>query len=333
MSIVIKSRPARRLALLAALALLASLSLPASSFAQATRTWVSGVGDDANPCSRVAPCKTFAGAISKTAAGGEIDALDPGGYGALTITKAITIDGGGGQVASILVSGTPGITVAAQPFDRVIIRNMRFDGLMGGTSTPGTNGIRIVSGYSTRIENSTIFGFGQSGVDFEANNSPQPKLIISNTTISANSNGVTAIPGGGTGEHMTIENSHIDDNNNCGLVVGGGCGVTSGSGTPTLANTVNTTFNGNASVGIESVGNSAVVIAKDAVFDNGTGLYHPGGGQIVSFGDNYVGSNGSDGTSTASVAARARDLGRIWRGLVARVREHKFVVQRRGHRH
>jgi hypothetical protein len=75
----------------------------AMMFGQATRTWVSGVGDDANPCSRTAPCKTFAGAISKTAAGGEIDALDPGGFGALTITKSITLDGGGGQVASILV--------------------------------------------------------------------------------------------------------------------------------------------------------------------------------------------------------------------------------------
>src|SRR5438874_4894148 len=79
--------------------------------AQATRTWVSGVGDDANPCSRTAPCKTFAGAISKTAAGGEIDALDPAGYGGVTITKAITIDGGGGQVASILGSGTNGVNV------------------------------------------------------------------------------------------------------------------------------------------------------------------------------------------------------------------------------
>ena len=60
--------------------------------AQATRTWVSGVGDDANPCSRTAPCKTFAGAISKTAAGGEINCLDPGGFGAVTITKSMTID-------------------------------------------------------------------------------------------------------------------------------------------------------------------------------------------------------------------------------------------------
>src|SRR5262244_3440938 len=99
--------------------------------AQASRTWVSGVGDDVNPCSRTAPCKTFAGAISKTAAGGEIDALDPGGFGALTITKAITIDGGGGQVASVLVSGTNGIVVQAGSSDVVIIKNIRFQGLLG----------------------------------------------------------------------------------------------------------------------------------------------------------------------------------------------------------
>src|SRR5215470_5245460 len=111
--------------------------------AQATRTWVSGVGDDANPCSRTAPCKTFAGAISKTAPGGEIDALDPGGFGALTITKSITIDGGGGQVASVLVAGTNGIVVAtASPSDVVIIRNLRFDGVLGGgNGNAGLSGI------------------------------------------------------------------------------------------------------------------------------------------------------------------------------------------------
>src|SRR5579884_2720276 len=98
-------------------------------FGQASRTWVSGVGDDANPCSRTAPCKTFAGAISKTASGGEIDALDPGGYGAVTITKSITIDGGGGQVASVLVAGTNGIVIAAGASDVVTLRNLRLEGL------------------------------------------------------------------------------------------------------------------------------------------------------------------------------------------------------------
>src|SRR5215471_5336436 len=113
--------------------------------AQASRTWVSGVGDDANPCSRTAPCKTFAGAISKTAPGGEIDALDPGGFGALTITKAITLDGGGGQVASVLVAGTNGIVVVAGANDVVIIRNLRINGI-SGSGNGGLNGIRFLSG-------------------------------------------------------------------------------------------------------------------------------------------------------------------------------------------
>ncbi len=85
-------------------------SCVSSAQAQATRTWVSGVGDDANPCSRTAPCKTFAGAISKTADGGEINVLDAGGFGAVTITKSITIDGGG-SFASILASGTSGVII------------------------------------------------------------------------------------------------------------------------------------------------------------------------------------------------------------------------------
>jgi len=118
--------------------------------AQATRTWVSGVGDDANPCSRTAPCKTWAGAISKTAASGEIDALDPGGFGAVTITKAITLDGGAG-LASILVSGTNGINVSAGPNDVVRIRNLSMNGILGGTG-PGLSGIRFNTGAALHIE-------------------------------------------------------------------------------------------------------------------------------------------------------------------------------------
>src|SRR5207344_3414848 len=104
--------------------------------AQATRTWVSGVGDDANPCSRTAPCKTFAGAISKTAPGGEISVLDPGGFGGVTITKSITLNGDG-TLASILVAGAgvSGIVVNAQPNDVVIIRNLSILG--SGTASWG----------------------------------------------------------------------------------------------------------------------------------------------------------------------------------------------------
>src|SRR5437764_8479960 len=149
--------------------------------AQATRTWVSGVGDDANPCSRTAPCKTFAGAISKTAPGGEIDALDPGGFGAVTITKSITLDGGGGQVASVLVAGTNGIVVAAGATDVVTIRNLRIDGLRGsGNANAGINGIRFISGKVLHIGNCNIFGFNNNGIDIAM--SAPGSVFVENTT-------------------------------------------------------------------------------------------------------------------------------------------------------
>jgi hypothetical protein len=150
-------------------------------YGQASRTWVSGVGDDANPCSRTAPCKTFAGAISKTAAGGEIDALDPGGFGALTITKAITIDGGGGQVASVLVSGTNGIVVQAAAGDVVILRNLRISGI--GT---GINGIRFLSGRDLNVENCYIFGFTSNGIDIALNQASASSVHILNSVMKGN---------------------------------------------------------------------------------------------------------------------------------------------------
>src|SRR6476660_3954763 len=112
-----------------------------STQAQATRTWVSGVGDDVNPCSRTAPCKTFAGAISKTATGGEIDALDPAGYGSVTTTKSITIDGGDGSgFGGILASSTFGVQVNGAGA-AVTLRRLSING--GPPTTPGTFGVRF----------------------------------------------------------------------------------------------------------------------------------------------------------------------------------------------
>src|SRR5437660_12771571 len=119
--------------------------------AQATRTWVSGVGDDANPCSRTAPCKTFAGAISKTAAGGEIDALDPGGFGAVTITKSITLDGTG-TFASILASLTTGIIINAASTDVITIRGISINGFCNGI-----RGMNILQAKTVNIEDCVIF--------------------------------------------------------------------------------------------------------------------------------------------------------------------------------
>src|SRR4051794_4169448 len=172
--------------------LFVAFSQAPAAYAQASRTWVSGVGDDANPCSRTAPCKTFAGAISKTAAGGEINALDPAGYGSLTITKAITIDGGGGHVASVLVSGTNGINVAAGAADIVILRNLRFNGL----ARSGLTAIRYTSGSALVVENCAIYGFSTAGVA-AATSAGGTKLIVTNTTITNSDIGINLAPTAG----------------------------------------------------------------------------------------------------------------------------------------
>src|SRR5438132_9002368 len=122
--------------------------------AQATRTWVSGVGDDVNPCSRTAPCKTFAGAISKTASPGIINCLDPGGFGAVTITKSITIDCTG-TMGSVLSSGVQGIIVNALTTDKIVLRAIDVN---GADTTLGTNGVNVaqaasVSMYDVNVAN------------------------------------------------------------------------------------------------------------------------------------------------------------------------------------
>jgi hypothetical protein len=167
------------------------------AFAQATRTWVSGVGDDANPCSRTAPCKTFAGAISKTAAKGEISVLDPGGYGTVTITKSITISGVG-ENASILGSLTNGINVQAGPTDVVTLHNLQING--AGT---GLIGIRFISGASLVIEDVRVFGFN-TGIQTEAG-----KTTINQSEFS-NNRTIAVHAMGGT---LTVENSMVTSNN------------------------------------------------------------------------------------------------------------------------
>lgn len=146
--------------------------------AQASRTWVSGVGDDVNPCSRTAPCKTFAGAISKTAACGEIDALDPGGYGAVTITKSITIDGTG-TFASILASLVTGITINAASTDVITIRGISINGFCNGIRA-----MNILQAKTVNIEDCVMFRFNGPGI--LVNESSDLALNIRNTVVRDN---------------------------------------------------------------------------------------------------------------------------------------------------
>src|SRR5438105_45972 len=149
----------KRIACLVTLVTVGVLTAAPTAFAEATRTWVSGVGDDANPCSRTAPCKTWAGAISKTAPGGEIDALDPGGFGAVTIIKSITLDGKG-FIASTLASGGPGIIVNGAG----IVVKLRHIEITGRSSVAGTIGVRILNAKSVLIDHVDIWGFSQRGI-------------------------------------------------------------------------------------------------------------------------------------------------------------------------
>lgn len=274
--------------------------------AQATRTWVSGVGDDANPCSRTAPCKTFAGAISKTAPGGEIDALDPGGFGALTITKSITLDGGGGQVASVLVAGTNGIVVAAGASDIVIIRNMRLDGLLGGgNGNAGLSGIRFISGKALILENDVIFGFANTGIDLET--SASASVTIFNTSVenigtcapasclAGQGDGIFVKPGAGT---LNVEINHTTvtvASNNC---MEGGTGAVVSATDDSLTNC----GNGGATTtgGFINIADSIIAFNGTGYLDSSGGIFVPAVNQATPVGTNKVHNNGTNSSGTVT---------------------------------
>jgi hypothetical protein len=205
---------------------------PSAASAQATRTWVSGVGDDANPCSRTAPCKTFAGAISKTAAGGEIDCLDPGGFGTVTITKSITIDCNGVTGGVLFALAPSGISVNGTDIV-VVLRNLNING--AGT---GTVGVRFVNGKRLILENVLVAQATQAGVLVNAM-AGTGGLVINNSQIINNvdglrvSHGITSISNstisGNSGLAVIAENAGIinaDDN----LITNNGVGVQAGNG-------------------------------------------------------------------------------------------------------
>jgi hypothetical protein len=234
-----------------ALALLA-LAVPSSAFGQATRTWVSGVGDDANPCSRTAPCKTFAGAISKTANGGEINCLDPGGFGGVTIGKSLTIkchytEGG------VLVSGTNAIVVNATATDKVTLRGLDINGIGVGAQT-SLSGIKVLSARHVNIIDNEIYRF-QSGITI-APTSASTSVVVKGNHIHNNGIGVINAPGNNTISFTsaTLRYNDIQDNT-CGVSV---------SSFGTNASTPTTTNCGTNS--------SASGISKTAILD----LFHNG---------------------------------------------------------
>jgi hypothetical protein len=271
--------------------LVLAVLVTAPAHAQATRTWVSGVGDDVNPCSRTAPCKTFAGAISKTAAGGEISVLDPGGFGTVTITKALTINGDG-TLAGILSALTTGVIVNAGVNDRVILRNISING-----GANGINGIRFIAGKSLTVDNLTISGFTTRGIDmsvttnaklfvrdtritnggtglFFTTTSGQAQVIVENSNFTGLTNGIE----GGNNGRATITDSVISGNTSNGVLA---------SAATTRINLQGCQVSFNDLVGINaSVAGAIIRISDTGIFNNNTGISIAAGAFVESAANN-----------------------------------------------
>ena len=278
--------------------------------AQATRTWVSGVGDDANPCSRTAPCKTFAGAISKTAAGGEINALDPGGFGGVTITKAITIDGGG-VLAGVLVSGTNAIVVNAGATDRVVLRNLTIDGL--GT---GLSGIQFQAGKSLHVEDCTIFGFTTAGINVVG----AGDVFVNHTTVR-NISGTLPAAGIALAPPTGIVRAFLDgvrvETSAVGVSVGDNVVATVRGTSATGNDAAGFSARGSAAelnlsdivasnnqTGVQASGGARVRMTGATVTDNSVGgLLADNGAEILTFTENQVAGNPPGGATVCELSA------------------------------
>ena len=274
--------------------------------AQATRTWVSGVGADENPCSRTAPCKTFAGAIIKTAVGGFIDVLDPGGFGAVTITKSITIDGSGGPLAGVLAAGTQGIIVNSATAV-VHLRNLSLESPGVGSPSPqGLNGVNVIAAAQVHIEKCVISSFSQAAVNFQ----PAGQLIVTDTSLYNNAGGGIVVQAG----RATIENLHASGNGNAVAVTGNAIATVRNSYAAAGSNGFVAVVNAAGVINIENCvasnntngivvngGATARVSNSTIVSNSSTGLSNDGLSFIVSLQGNSVTGNPTNGVFTSTV--------------------------------
>jgi hypothetical protein len=312
------------------------LTVSAAAQAQATRTWVSGVGDDVNPCSRTAPCKTYAGAITKTAVHGEISTLDPGGFGTVTITKSLTIEGTQGQgYGSILNTLTTGVTINFDSFTApgetqksVRLRNLNINGSGGATNAnSGLRAIRITGGVASAnsevfVEDCVLDGSqGNPGRGIEDVRSGGGKLIVTNTTVrNMAGTGIVVFPSAGsTRIDATLDNVRV---HNCGF------GIVASSGARMSVSNSVISHNTNHGLGVEGpFGAAELLVDNCRVTSNGTGILQTAGGTVRvanssiaynttngtsgtvnSFGNNrFVGNAGS--SAVTAIGAQSHDTG------------------------
>lgn len=275
--------------------------------AQATRTWVSGVGDDVNPCSRTAPCKTFAGAISKTATNGEINCLDPAGYGAVTITKSITIDCEDTQ-GSILASLVNGVIINSST------AAVRLRGISINGAGNGINCVRVLAAASVVLDEVVCSGFATHGISVE-NSSGAIKVAVWNSSFRNNAgNGINSFATGtgsvsiqvsgslfalnargvnlgGINAKASIQDSIVTNNSTEGLRADGATNSLTASNNQISHNTT----------GVFSATSAVTRIGANTITFNGTGL-NGAGATLCSFGSNFVDGNTANGSVTGACA-------------------------------
>lgn len=275
--------------------------------AQATRTWVSGVGDDVNPCSRTAPCKTFAGAISKTATNGEINCLDPAGYGAVTVTKSITIDCEDTQ-GSILSAGTNGIIVNITA-GTDLKKSFKLRGVSINGAGTGINGIRILSATNVTLQEVVIDGVTQHGVSVETTVTPTTMLVDSTTIRSNAGHGINAFPILPATLSLTVNNSTFAYNAQNGLNLADNVkaaafgSVFMGSANGVLASNAqlylkDCIINYNTTAGVRSQSGANVRLHGVSVTNNNNGISNAATVTSVT-GTNSITGNTTDGAPNA----------------------------------
>jgi hypothetical protein len=252
---------------------LAILLVASAASAQATRTWVSGVGDDVNPCSRTAPCKTFAGAISKTASPGIINCLDPGGFGAVTITKSITIDCTG-TLGSILSSGVQGVIINALSTDRIVLRSIDING--AGT-TLGTNGISILQAGRVAVEDVNVANYSTTGIRCNLSTGSVNLSVVDSDIIQNQAAGIDLV----ANCKAEIQNTRINQNLGAGVV----------TEAPTTDANIAHSFINNNSFGVSAGTNSVIFLFASQLSHNNQSVNTFGGGVVNSHGNNAILNN------------------------------------------
>jgi hypothetical protein len=277
-----------RVAIQTSIFLILVLGTSALVNAQATRTWVSGVGADDNPCSRTAPCKTFAGAISKTATNGEINCLDPAGYGAVTITKSITIDCEDTQ-GSILASLTNGVIINMAPADTK--KAVRLRGISINGANTGLTGIKVLAALNSLVVQEVVLdGFTLHGISVETT-SGALEALVDHTTIRNNAgHAINSFPVGSTLD-LTVNMSTLSNNAQNGLNMADNNAVA-------ISDSI---ISGNATGILAS--NAQVFASRCTISKNTTGVMAQSGGAVRLFG-NTITRNGT-GLSGSTITAIA----------------------------